>query len=155
MNWRGTTDTKDRIFGALPYILPLIYAFSFGIALFQQFPIFGLIYVPLAPLMAFYFGFPFAQIIVFFILFLAVVRNESISYFIRFNTLQAILIDILLFLIALILGLVPSLGLLSETLNNVVFLGTLAVCGYSMVQSFLGRYAEIPNFSQAVYAQLR
>jgi hypothetical protein len=155
MTWRGTTDTKDRIFAALPYLLPLIYALLFGEVLLQQFPVLGLIYVPLQPLIAFYFGFPFAQLIIFFVLFLAVVRNERISYFIRFNTLQALLIDILLFLIGLVLNLLPSFGLISETLYNVVFIGTLAVCAYSIVQSILGRYAEIPSFSQAVYAQLR
>lgn len=154
------TDIKDRIFAALPYLLPLMYSFPFGKYLFEQFPIFQLIFLPLAPVMAIYFSDWFIPLIVFFVLFLAVVRNERINRFIRFNTLQAIMLDILLFLLSLVLGeiLAPiagSLPFLIETLYNVVFLGTLAVCIYSIAQSLMGRYAEIPSFSQAVHAQLR
>jgi hypothetical protein len=45
-------------------------------------------------------------------------------------------------------------NLVTETLLNIVFLGTVAACGYSIVQSLLGRYAEIPALSEAVYAQV-
>lgn len=160
MTWRGSIDTKDRIFAALPYLLPLIYALQFSRYLLLQFPFLQFLFLPLAPILAIYRVVPFADFIIFIVLFLAVVRNERISHFIRFNTLQAIMIDILLFLIALVLGILVSplsgsLGLIGETLYNVVFLGTLAVCGYSMVQSFLGRYADIPGFSEAVYTQVR
>ncbi|MBD0395925.1 MAG: hypothetical protein ICV52_19305, partial [Microcoleus sp. C1-bin4] len=103
-------------------------------------------------------GSPFAGIIIFFVLYLAVVRNEKINHFIRFNTMQAILLDIFLLLCSLTLSYLVSplhLELVTQTLNNVVFLGMLAACGYSIVQSLLGRYAEIPTLSEAVYAQVR
>ncbi len=158
MTWRGSTDFKDRIFASLPYILPLMYVLPFGVYLFNQFPLLRIIYLPLTPLMPI-FAIPFASLIIFFILFAGVVRNERISHFIRFNTMQAILIDIALFLLSLILSyiLVPIVGngLIKETLYNVIFLGTLAACGYSMIQSWLGRYAEIPALSEAVYVQVR
>ncbi|MGF1479372.1 MAG: Tic20 family protein [Cyanophyceae cyanobacterium] len=157
MTWRGSTDVKDRIFGALVYALPLIYVLPFGQFLLRQFPALGIIYVPLAPLITIY-QFPFAGIIIFFVLFLAVVRNERISYFIRFNTMQAILIDILLVLcdfLLQILGRGLGVNLLTETLYNVVFLGTLVTCFYSIIQSALGRFAEIPTISEAVYSQVR
>ncbi|MGL5878515.1 MAG: Tic20 family protein, partial [Xenococcaceae cyanobacterium] len=35
------------------------------------------------------------------------------------------------------------------------FLGTLAASFYSIVQSILGRYAEIPTLSDAAYSQVR
>ncbi|NEO32368.1 MAG: hypothetical protein F6K36_18440 [Symploca sp. SIO3C6] len=158
MTWRGSTDAKDRIFASLPYLLPLIYGLQFGVYLLRQFPFLGFIYLPLQPLLAIYYGIPFAGIVIFFILFLAVVRNESISHFIRFNTMQAILLDIFLILCSLVLNyLVSPLGLvlITQTLYNVVFLGMLAACFYSIVQSLLGRYAEIPTISEAVYAQVR
>ena len=158
MAWRGSTDTKDRIFAALVYLLPLIYVLPFGQFLFRQFPIFSLIYLPLQPLISIYNNVPFAGIIIFFVLFLAVVRNDRISHFIRFNTMQAILLDIFLILCGLVLQiLMRGLGanLIMETLYNVVFLGTLAACFYSIVQSALGRYAEIPTISEAAYSQVR
>lgn len=160
MNWRGSTDIKDRIFGALPYVLPLIYVLPFGGFLFRQFPLLQLIYAPLQPIISIYYGFPFAGLIIFFVLLFAVVRNENISYFIRFNTMQAILIDILLVLIRfatqiLGAGLRAGGGLLVETFFNMIFLGTLAACIYGIVQSARGLYAEIPAISEAVYGQVR
>jgi len=158
MNWRGSTDTKDKIFGALIYILPLIYVLPYGMSLLTQFPILGIIYVPLTPIIQIYYGFPLAGLIIFFVLFLAVVRNTQISHFIRFNTLQAILLDILLILVGLVLGFVTqALGdqnLLVVTLNNTIFLGILTACFYGIIQSARGQYAELPIVSEAVYSQL-
>lgn len=159
MNWRGSTDAKDRIFASLPYLLPLFYARPFGVYLLRQFPALQVILGGLLGPVSFIYGvIPFAEIVIFFLLFLLVVRNERISHFIRFNAMQAILLDILLFLCTLVFQFVVSplgLGLLTQTLANVVFLGTLAACFYSVVQSLLGRYAEIPTLSEAVYAQVR
>ena len=157
MTWRGSTDATDRLFAALLYIFPLIDVFPFSQFIFQQFPQLAFIYLPLQPLIAFYSGFPFAGFIIFLLLFMAVVRNERISYFIRFNAMQSILIGILLILCQLALGiLVRGLGdgLLVETLYNVIFLGTLAACFYCIIQSALGRYAEIPTISEAAYTQI-
>ncbi|MEB3310009.1 MAG: Tic20 family protein [Snowella sp.] len=158
MTSRGSTDPKDRIFGALVYIIPLLDALQFGKFLINQFPPLALIYLPLQPLINIYYGFPFASFIIFLLLFFAIVRNEKISHFIRFNAMQCILIGILLALFGLIVQTIfPGLGvnLLTETLFNVAFLGALAACGYSIIQSVMGRYAEIPTISEAAYSQVR
>ena len=157
MSWRGSVTPQDRVFASLPYLLPLVDVLPFGAVLFSQFPSLRLLFLPLQPLIIIN-NFPFAGLIIFFVLYLAVVRNENISHFIRFNTLQAILLDIVLVLCRMLTGiLLPGLGqnLLTETLLNVVFLGTIAACVYSVVQSLLGRYAEIPALSEAVYTQVR
>ena len=158
MTWRGSADAKDRFFGALMYIIPLLDAFMFGQFLLRQFPIFGIIYLPLEPLLQFYYQFPFAPFILFLVLFFAVVRNDKISHFVRFNAMQAILIGILLSLFGLILQtLLPAfgIGLLTETLFNFAFLATLITALYGIIQSALGRYAEIPTISEAAYSQVR
>lgn len=158
MTWRGSTDIKDRIFAALVYLLPWYYAFPFGAFLVEQFPILESLGLPLIPLRPI-FSIPFADLIVFFILFIAVVRNTRISHFIRYNTMQAILLDIIVFLLGIILQqvLVPLLGtnIIIQTLSNTLFLGTLIACLYSIGQSALGRYAEIPAISEAAYTQVR
>ncbi|MFM7882545.1 MAG: Tic20 family protein, partial [Microcystis panniformis] len=101
MTWRGSTDTKDRIFAALVYLLPLYSAFAFGDSIFQQIPFLGAaLVIVLTPLAFLYSSLgSFGSLIVFFVLFFAVVRNPRISHFIRFNTMQAILIDILVSLL--------------------------------------------------------
>ena len=159
MTWRGSTDTKDRIFGALVYLLPLYSAFAFGIFIFQQIPFLGAaLAIVLTPLAFLYSSLgSFGSLIIFFVLFLAVVRNPRISHFIRFNTMQAILIDILVSLLGLVLGFVArGLGanLVVETLFNVVFLGAFAACVYSIIQSVIGKYADIPTISEAAYSQV-
>ena len=156
MTWRGSTDAKDRFFGALVYLLPLFYALPFGKYLFAQFPFLELIFIPLIPLTIIY-SFPFAGLIIFIILFAAVVRNSRISHFIRFNTMQAILLDILLILISLVTNFLLrgiNFGLLTQTLYNLIFLGILVACIYGIVQSIMGKYAEIPAISEAAYSQV-
>ena len=159
MTWRGSTDTKDRIFAALVYLLPLYSAFAFGIFIFQQIPFLGAaLAIALYPLAFLYSSLgSFGSLIIFFVLFFAVVRNPRISHFIRFNTMQAILIDILVYLLGLALGFVArGLGanLVVETLFNVVFLGAFAACVYSIIQSVIGKYADITTISEAAYSQV-
>ena len=159
MTWRGSTDTKDRIFAALVYLLPLYSAFAFGDSIFQQIPFLGAaLAIALYPLAFLYSSLgSFGSLIIFFVLFFAVVRNPRISHFIRFNTMQAILIEILVYLLGLVLGFVArGLGanLVVETLFNVVFLGAFAACVYSIIQSVIGKYADIPTISEAAYSQV-
>ncbi|NES77890.1 MULTISPECIES: Tic20 family protein [Okeania] len=157
MNWRGSTTVQDRIFASLPYLLPLLDGLVYGRYLFQQFPPIQIIPVLLSPLLQIYRGIPFFGLIVFFALFLLVVRNENISHFIRFNTMQAILLDIILILCGLILQILGASlgGFILETLSNMIFIGILASFIYAVVQSVMGRYAEIPTISEAVYMQVR
>lgn len=156
MTWRGDTTIRDRIFAVLPYLLPLMYGLQFGRFLFAQFPILSIILIPLAPLMSIYRAFPFAGLVIFFALYLLVVRNSNIPHFIRFNTMQAILLDIIIVLCSIILGVFAGglQGFILETIYNMLFLGILAAVIYSVVQSLRGQYAEIPTISDAVYMQV-
>jgi hypothetical protein len=158
MTWRGSTTPQDRIFACLPYLIPFLDGLGFSTPFFRQFPMLQPLLFPFIPIMQVY-SLPFVSLIVFFALFLLVVRNENINHFIRFNAMQAILLTIVLFLCQLIFNYVLQRalqgGLILETLFNVVFLGTLAAVIYSVVQSALGRYAEIPTLSDAVYMQVR
>ncbi|ERN41204.1 Tic20-like protein [Rubidibacter lacunae KORDI 51-2] len=158
MTWRGSTDYKDRAFSALAYLLPLVVALPFGVFVFQQLPFLRPLFLPLIPFAILYGQFPFGLIIFFALLFL-VVRNERINHFIRFNTMQALLLDIFLILLHLVLSLfVRTLGpgsFIIETFYNVIFIGALAAVIFAFVQCARGLYAEIPGISQAVYAQVR
>jgi uncharacterized membrane protein len=88
-----------------------------------------------------------------------VVRNDRINHFIRFNTIQTILIGILASLLGLAMQylIIPAFGssLITQTLSNTIFIGGVGACIYSMVQSALGKYAEIPTISEAAYSQVR
>jgi uncharacterized membrane protein len=165
MTWRSSTTPLDRFFACLPYLLPLMDALVFGQSLFREFPLVGQLFlVPLTPFLVVYgqinsLLFGFGGLILFLALFFLVVRNESISHFIRFNTMQSIIIGIALSLFSIvwsyILGPALSGTLIQDTLFNVVFLGVVAVVIYSIVQCILGKYAEIPTLSEAAYMQVR
>jgi uncharacterized membrane protein len=158
MSWRGSTTVSDRIFACLPYLLPLIEVFVFGRYLFSDFPPLQLLFLPLLPLLRIYYGVRYAGMIIFFALFLLVVRNEKISHFIRFNTMQAILLDIIIFLFNIltdVVGLIPVGGFAIQTLSTTIFIGIVGAVAYSVIQSVSGRYAEIPAISDAVYMQVR
>lgn len=159
MTWRGSTTSLDRIFACLPYLLPLIDGLGFSIPFFTQFPALTPLLLPLMPFIAIYQGIPFMGLIIFFALFLLVVRNERINHFIRFNTMQAILLDIVIILCSIIMSYVlrpiAGGGLIFDTFANVIFLGTVVAVIYSVAQSLMGRYAEIPTLSEAVHMQVR
>jgi uncharacterized membrane protein len=158
MSWRGSTTFPDRIFACLPYLLPLIEVFAFGRFFFKDFPLLELVFLPLLPLLRIYYGVRYAGIIIFFALWLLVVRNEKISHFIRFNTMQAIILDIVIFLCGIltdIVKLVPGSGFAMQTLYTTIFVGIVAAVVYCVAQSLMGKYAEIPAISDVVYMQVR
>lgn len=156
VNWRGTTTWQDRLFGALVYALPMVDVVGFGMPLFRDLPFLQWLYLPLIPLLQLY-QIPFMSFIIFMVLFLLVVRNSNISHFIRFNTMQAILISILVSLCGLIIQYIfaPIGGFAVQTLGSTVFLGVLVAALYSIIQTVMGRYAEIPSLSEAVHMQVR
>jgi hypothetical protein len=159
MSWRGSITVQDRIFSSLPYLLPLTSSIGFSSAVLQEVPTLGTVLAPLLlPVLWIYQTLPFASLIIFFGLFLLVVRNEKVPHMIRFNTMQALLVDILMVVVGLvlpILGRVDSSNLVVIALSSTVFIGVLAIVIFSVVQSLRGLYAEIPTLSEAAYMQVR
>ncbi|EKV01462.1 Tic20-like protein [Leptolyngbya sp. PCC 7375] len=165
MTWRSTTETSDKLLGALPYLLPLFDAVIVGGALMKliaNFPVLApvgnVLLILITPVIFAYslVPFGFGSLVVFFALFFLVVRNQNISHFIRFNTLQAILIGFIISIGNILLSLIalPGLELITDAFYNVLLFGGLAAVGYSIFQSLMGRYTEIPTISEAVHIQL-
>ncbi|MEM6253398.1 MAG: Tic20 family protein [Cyanobacteria bacterium P01_D01_bin.156] len=165
MSWRSATEPSDKILGSLPYLLPLFDAVVVGGALFKLIanfpalaPVGQVLLLLVTPVMFAYNLIPFGlgSIAVFFALFFLVVRNSNISHFIRFNTLQAILIGFIISIGSILLGLVsvPGLELITDTFYNVLLFGGVAAVGYSIFQCLMGRYPEIPTISEAVNIQI-
>jgi uncharacterized membrane protein len=158
MTWRGSATTQDKFFAGLVYLIPLLDSLPFGLNFLQDFLGINAISLLGLPLVQLYYA-PFVPLIVFFAVLLLVVRNENISHFVRFNAMQAILISIVLMLFGIVwryfLGPILGGSLLTSTLFNTIFLGTIAAVGYSVFQSAMGRYAEIPTISNAAYSQVR
>lgn len=147
----------QRLLGALAYLLPLSDALRFGQSLFAMFPLLGWLALPALPLVVLEQAIPFGGLVLFLLLFLLVVRNPRVPYPIRFNVLQAILIDIVLVLLSLAFDTVLAplgAGFAIRTLSNTIFLGTVLLVLFSVIQSLRGKEADIPTVSEAVRMQL-
>jgi hypothetical protein len=153
----GDIPWWQRLLAVLAYLLPWSDALPFGQSLFGLFPVLQWLSLPAFPVLLLQQAVPFGGFVLFLVLFLAVVRNTKVPYLIRFNVLQAILVDILLILISLAFSVLLAplgLGFALRTLSNTVFLGALLLVGFGVVQSLRGQEAEVPNLSQAVRMQL-
>ncbi|MEN9202438.1 MAG: Tic20 family protein [Thermostichus sp. DG_1_6_bins_120] len=162
MTWRGEITPINRLWGSLPYLLPLVSALPFGFVpsgLFSSVPALVPIFAPLFRLIPFATG--WLGMGVFLALLFLVIRNTQVAHFVRFNTIQALLLNIVLFLVQLLMqvlgmlfggfGLVPVMGILATT----ALLGVIAVTVYAWVQNIRSRYPEVPVLSDAAYAWIR
>ena len=147
----------QRLLGLLAYLLPWSDALSFGRELYNLFPWIAYLALPATPVLLLERSIPFGGFLLFLVLFLVVVRNPNVPYYLRFNVLQAILLDILLVVLALAFNVLLSpLGnsLMIRTLNNTVFIGALVLVLYASVQCVRGKEADLPTLSEAVRMQL-
>jgi uncharacterized membrane protein len=149
----------QRLLAALAYLLPWSDAIPFGQALFGPLPWLRWFTLPALPVLALQEAVPLGSLVLFLVLFLAVVRNPQVPYLIRFNVLQAILLDIVLVLLSLAFNILlaplgGSLGFVVRTLQNTVFLGALLLVLFAVVQNLRGKDADIPTVSEAVRMQL-
>lgn len=152
----------QRLLAVAAYLLPWRHGVEFGGGFQRAFPLLSPVLnglaLPAAPLVAVETLLPFGGLVIFLGLYLGVVRNQRVPYAIRFNVLQAILLDIVLVLLTLVLGLLgqllPSAAFALRTLDDTVFLGTVLVVGFCLVQGLRGLEPELPTVSEAVRMQL-
>ena len=151
----------QRLLAPLIYLLPWSDAIPFGLGadgVFNQIPLLRLLIVPAVPLIQLDRGVPFGGLLLFFVLFLAVVRNPAVPYFLRFNTLQALLTDIVIVVLSFAFGILlqPIAGgsLLLSTLSSTIVVAVLAILLFALVECWRGREPDLPGISQAVRMQL-
>lgn len=147
----------ERFIGCLPYALPLSDTFEWGHYLFDKFPLLAVPFVPLFPIISLLQA-PFVSFAIFIALFSFVTRNPSFSRFIRFNTLQAIYLDIVLIFPQLIGGINRGMNVpsdLAEIGSNTVFYAIMGAILYSVFTNIGGKTPnEIPLISESVDAQM-
>ena len=165
MTWQPTTNLH-RFCSCLPYLLPMSAGVIYGAVLFRQFPVLIYPFMPVIWLYSNVMTLPLVpaigltgEFVLFLGLYFLVVRDVRVPNFIRFNAMQAILMQITLFIGQLIFqiitqlssGLLPSL--ISSTFANTMFIGTMVLSVYAIYYSIKGEYSDIPTLSQAVAFQ--
>ncbi len=147
----------QRVVGMLIYLLPWSDALPLGRELFIEFPFLQWLVLPALPIVFVEQFIPFGGLLLFLTLFLAVTRNPKVPYFVRFNTLQALLIDIGVILInyAFQIFLDPfGSSLLIRTISSTLLTGVLAIVIFTIVQCLQGKEPDLPAISQAVRIQM-
>ena len=91
----------------------------------------------------------FSSLILFLILFAAVVRNPNVPYFVRYNACQALLLDIALIIISYLIRVFTL-----ADLGFIVFVFILSIFIYSVFQCINGIEPEIPFISKSVRMQI-
>jgi len=66
-----------------------------------------------APFIKYYYSSQFAPLVVFFLLYLAVVRNPRLHHFVRFHAMQATMLDIISMIFTLVRGYLPPAAMWS------------------------------------------
>ena len=138
-----------RLFSGFLYTLPLRSSIPFGYFLFYKYSFLKIILFITFPISIIEKSLPFGGLLLFLILFLGLVRNQKIPYFIRYNAFQALLLDISLIIISYIFKIFPLIQL-----GSVVFIFTICIIIYSIFQCINGTEPEIPFISKSVRMQL-
>ena len=153
----------QRLVTPLLYLLPWSDAIPLGFGeggLFLQYPMLQPLVLPALPLIQLERSVPFdlGGLLLFFVLFLAVVRNPNVPYFVRFNAMQALLTSIALIVLSfgfrLVLEPLAAGNLLLGTLSSAVAIAVLAIVLFAWVECLRGREPDLPGISQAVRMQL-
>ena len=166
MTWQQSATPLHRFYSCLPYLLPMSSVVIYGAVLFQQFPILALPFIPFIWVYGNVLAYPLVPLLgltgeffLFMGLYFLVVKDSRIPHFIRFNTMQSLLMQIVLFIAQLFFQVLEQLAsnslplIISSIFANTIFIGTMLLAIYAIYQSIKGEYSDIPTLSQAASFQ--
>ncbi|GAB2284767.1 Protein TIC 20-v, chloroplastic [Dionaea muscipula] len=146
-------DAPDRLISAICYFYPFFDGIQYGRYVITQFAPFQVLIQPLIPAIRAFKSFPLNGFLVFLTLYFVVVRNQNFSRYVRFNTMQAIVLDVLLIVPDLLeRSFNPGEGLgldLIMSLDSTVFLFLLVSLIYGSSTCALGQVPRLPIVAEA------
>ncbi|CAL9168539.1 unnamed protein product [Musa hybrid cultivar] len=152
-------DPPDRLLAAVCYLYPFLDGVHYGRFVVAQFPAFQVLLQPLVPAIRLFRSSPFTPFLLFLTLYFAVVRNPSrFSRYVRFNIMQAIVLDVLLIFPDLLeRSFNPSEGIgldVLQSLDSTVFLFLLLSLIYGSSACLLGQVPRLPIVAEAAERQV-
>ena len=97
-----------KTLGVILYMIPWSDSLAFGNHLFIKYPFTQIIQVPALPIILIERSIPFGSLLLFLAIFLGLIRNSKVSYFLRFNALQSLLMNIGIIIISFIFEIIFS-----------------------------------------------
>ncbi|XP_066319418.1 protein TIC 20-v, chloroplastic-like [Miscanthus floridulus] len=156
----GAMKAPDRLVAAVAYLYPFLDGTHHGRFLLAQFPFFRAVLRPLAPAARIFHSSPLTPFLLFLTLYFAVVRNQqSFSRFVRFNAMQAVVLDVLLIFPDLLAQSFapPSGGVgfeVFQSMESTVFLFLLVSLVYGGGACLLGKTPRLPIVADAAERQV-
>ncbi|KAG6405255.1 hypothetical protein SASPL_132842 [Salvia splendens] len=154
-----SADAPDRLISAMVYFYPFFDGVQYGKYILTQFTPFQALIQPLVPAIRVFKSFPFNGFLVFLTLYFVVVRNQNFSRYVRFNTMQAIVLDVLLIfpdLLERTFNPRDGVGLdVLMSLDSTVFLFLLVSLIYGSSACLLGNLPRLPIVAEAADRQLK
>ncbi|CAN6447085.1 unnamed protein product [Victoria cruziana] len=153
-----SVDSPDRLISAICYFYPFFDGIQYGKYVITQFSALQVLIQPLVPSIRIFKGFPLNGFLVFLTLYFVVVRNQKFSRFVRFNTMQAIVLDVLLIFPDLLeRSFQPREGLgldVVMSLDSTIFLFLLVCLIYGSSSCLLGQLPRLPIVADAADRQV-
>eukprot|EP00930_Biecheleria_cincta_P103352 TRINITY_DN9530_c0_g1_i1.p1 TRINITY_DN9530_c0_g1~~TRINITY_DN9530_c0_g1_i1.p1 ORF type:complete len:473 (-),score=87.93 TRINITY_DN9530_c0_g1_i1:278-1648(-) len=149
----GNTDTSfgTRILACLPYLLPLGEAFRLAYPLAVAFPIFAILFGPVAIVAELINAFPLGASLILLVFIVLAQSKDQVPRLTRFNLEQAVLLDIAMTIPTLILTALGSSGAAEPAflLGGLTFLGVFAITAYCAATTLEGKEPDgIPVISK-------
>ena len=146
-----------KILGVLLYMIPWADCLTFGNHLYIKYPFTQIIQIPAIPIILIERSIPFGNLLLFLAIFIGLVRNTKISYFLRFNALQSLLINIGIIIVNFIFEIIfsPFLNsLIIRTFSSTLLFSLFAVIVYCVWSCTQGNEPDLPIVSEATKMQL-
>ena len=147
----------EKVLGVLLYMIPWADCVMFGNHLYIKYPFTQIITIPAIPVILIERSIPFGNLLLFLAIFIGLVRNSKVSYFLRFNAMQSLLINIGIILVNLIFEIVFSSfsnSLLTRTFSSTLLISLFSVIIYCVWSCTQGNEPDLPIISEVTKMQL-
>ena len=147
----------SKILGVLLYMIPWADCLPFGNHLYIKYPFIQIIQIPAIPIILIERSIPFGNLLLFVAIFIGLVRNSKVSYFLRFNALQSLLINIGIIIVSFIFEIIfsPFLNsLIIRTFSSTLLISLFSVIVYCVWSCTQGNEPNLPMISEATKMQL-
>ncbi len=146
-----------KILGILLYMIPWSDSLRFGNHLFIKYPFIQIIQIPALPIILIEKSIPLGNFLLFLAIFIGIVRNSKISYFLRFNALQSLLINIGVIIVSFVFEILFSSfysSLIVRTLSSTLLITLFSMIVYCVWSCTQGNEPDLPMISEATKMQL-
>ena len=146
-----------KILGVLLYMIPWSDGLMFGNHLYIKYPFIQIIQIPAIPIILIERSIPFGSLLLFLAIFIGLVRNSKVSYFLRFNALQSLLINIGVIIASFIFEIIfsPFLNsLIIRTFSSTLLISLFSIICYCIWSCTQGNEPNLPGISEATKMQL-